>query len=376
MSFIVPFTPDTGRSLTGVAAEISAALRGSSTLGDARSAVLFVIDGLGALQLRAHAAHARRIASLMRKKDVAQSVFPSTTAAALTSLLTSAHPSEHGLVGYATRDASTSSIVNQLTGWGTGAVQPDSWQRTPTVFETLAAEGHPTFAVGLSKYQGSGFSNAILRGATYVSENDIARRVRTAIALADANDGAFVYCYIPEVDTAGHKFGVASPQWLAALEDVDSAFSANIPADIGAIITADHGMINVPHNRHVLVGDGDERWDGVALVGGEPRMLHVYAQEASDSDGIAERWRDAAGASAFVATRAEAVASGLFAADLAPEVVSRIGDVLIITRGTWAYYDDRLDDKRAQRMVGQHGSITPEELSVPVIRAGAFAHSQ
>jgi hypothetical protein len=55
------------------------------------------------------------------------------------------------------------------------------------------------------------------------------------------------------------------------------------------------------------------------------------------------------------------------------EVLPRIGDVLIAPRTGIAYYDDRLADKGAQKMIGQHGSLTHEERIVPLIRLGAFA---
>ena len=50
-----------------------------------------------------------------------------------------------------------------------------------------------------------------------------------------------------------------------------------------------------------------------------------------------------------------------------------IGDVLVAARAAVAYYDDRVRDKGAQNMVGQHGSLTPEERMVPLLRLGAFA---
>src|SRR5690606_66782 len=115
---IVPTGPATARSLTAVAPEMLRSLEGASDLlRPARSAVLFAIDGLGALQLRAHAGHARRLSALGGKKDVARSVFPSTTAAALTSLLTGADPGEHGLVGYRVMDPDQGRLANQLNGY-------------------------------------------------------------------------------------------------------------------------------------------------------------------------------------------------------------------------------------------------------------------
>jgi hypothetical protein len=71
-------------------------------------------------------------------------------------------------------------------------------------------------------------------------------------------------------------------------------------------------------------------------------------------------------------TRDEAIDAGLFGV-VAPEVRDRVGDVLVAARAAVAYYDDRESDKRPQRMVGQHGSLTLEERMVPLVRLGAFA---
>jgi hypothetical protein len=130
-------------------------------------------------------------------------------------------------------------------------------------------------------------------------------------------------------------------------------------------------MVDVPRHRHVLLRDGDPRLDGVALIGGEPRLLHLYLERGADAGAIAARWREDSGRTADVATREEAVVAGLFG-PVDTEVLPRIGDVLVAARGAWAFYDDRLADKGAQDMIGQHGSVTPEETTVPLIRLGAY----
>ncbi len=370
---IVPTGPSSARSLTGVAPEILLSLSGGSeALRPVRSAVLFVIDGLGALQLRAHAGHARRLAAAGGRRDVARSVFPSTTAAALTSLLTGADPGEHGLVGYRVLDPERRRLANQLSGYERDGLDPATWQRRPTVFERAAAQGRRTFAVGLSEYARSGLTAAILRGAEYVSSDDVRTRVRVAYELAAREPGSLVYCYLPEVDKAGHRHGVASEQWVSALEDVDAAFAAPAPAGVGAVVTADHGMVDVPRHRHVLLQHGDARLEGVAHLGGEPRLLHVYLEHGADAAAAARVWAATSGRTADVCTRDEAISAGLFGA-VDDVVRPRIGDVLVAARGTWAFYDDRLDDKRAQGMIGQHGSVTPEETTVPLLRLGAYA---
>ncbi|MGO1629727.1 MAG: alkaline phosphatase family protein, partial [Microbacterium sp.] len=99
---------------------------------------------------------------------------------------------------------------------------------------------------------------------------------------------------------------------------------------------------------------------------------HVYADDGVDPAQLADVWRRESGAAADVATREEAIGAGLFG-EVAEHVRARIGDVLVAARGLWAFYDDRLANKQAQNMIGQHGSVTPEEMTVPLIRLGAYA---
>lgn len=375
MSRILPAGPDTARDLAGVAQQMLASLTGESDwFAPARSAIVFLVDGLGAIQLRAHASHARHLAQAMPKKHTARTVAPSTTAAALTSLLTGAAPGEHGILGYSTLDPARRIVINQLSGYENQGLDPETWQLAETVFERASARGIRPFSVGHSEYRATGFTRAAQRGSEFVAENDLEARVRVACALAAQTAGALVYCYIPELDKAGHRSGVDSDRWRATLERIDSALrpALALPAGVGAIVTADHGMVDVPPTRHILLGEGDPRLDDVRLIGGEPRFLHLYLDEGSDADRVAQVWREANGKVADVSTREEAIADGLFGPFIADEARDRIGDVLVAARGLWAFYDDRLADKRAQTMIGQHGSLTPEETTVPLIRLGAY----
>jgi hypothetical protein len=374
MSLILPSAPTPARSLTGVAGDLLAALAGADgSLRPARSVVLIVVDGLGAIQLRAHAGHARHLTAGLGKKDVAYSVFPTTTAAALTSTLTGLEPGEHGLVGYRVLDRERDILVNQLSGWESDGIDPLVWQPAPTVFERAVAAGHGAFAVGFAGYAHSGFTRATLRGATFVAAKAPAERVAVAYQLAAENPGSLVYCYLPEVDKAGHKHGVDSAEWIAALEEIDGALSAVPPRQVGVLVTADHGMIDVPAHRHVVLGDGDARLEGVRHFGGEPRMLHVYLDPDADAEAAVQRWRVASEGDADVFSRAEAIAKGLFGARVTPDALSRIGDLVVIARGNKAFYDGTAEDQRAQGMVGQHGALSPEERQVPYIRRGVFA---
>lgn len=371
----LPIDPPTARSLTGVLPQLIASVSGRSDwFAPARSAIVIVADGLGRGNLAQRAAYARFLSERMAKRDAARTVFPATTAAALSSLFTGVLPGEHGIVGYRVRVPGTASAPNQLTGWEHDGLDPLSWQRSQPVFEREVAGGRRCFVVSRAQYAGTGFTTATVRGAEFVAASGIGERLAMAEALAGAHDGSLVYVYIPELDVIGHAQGWESDRWSTELESLDAElrrWDRQLAPGIGAVLTADHGMIDVPAHRHVLLGEGDPLLDEVEVIGGEPRMLHLYASDGA-AERVASRWRDAESDRSWVVTREEAIDAGLFG-PVHPEVVPRIGDVLVAARSTVAYYDDRLADKKPQRMVGQHGSLTDQERIVPLVRLGAFA---
>jgi hypothetical protein len=343
--------------------------RGPLGLQPVTHAVVLLADGLGVSALSARSGHARTLASRLEADGPISSVFPTTTAAALATLTTGAPPGQHGLVGYRVLDAANDRVVNQLTGWDDDAMTAD-WQRLPTLFQAADATGVTSIAIGPARYAESGFTRAVLRGAEYRAGASIAERLARAHE-ALAGPPALIYVYVPELDIASHAHGIESPYWLAALEELDAAVGRFVPglgATHGLLVTADHGVIDVPHEAQIVVAP--ELLQGVRHVAGEPRCLQLHLEAGQSADEHAERWRANEGSRVWVATRAEAIAAGWFG-EVAPEVLPRIGDVLVAARKRVAYYADPSD--RGRRMIGQHGSLSPDELTIPLLRFGAFA---
>jgi hypothetical protein len=360
-------------SLTDVLTNCLSAVRGErGNLGlpAVPHAVVLLVDGLGSVALTAHRAYARRLLAAPRA-DVIQSVFPSTTASALASLTTGALPGRHGLIGYLGFDSSGDRVINQLTGWG-GDLDPTSWQRVPTLFERATDEQVPAFAVGPARYRDSGFTAAVLRGAEYRAGDTIASRLAEVRRIHGSHDRSLSYVYAPELDIAAHAKGIASDAWTSALEEVDAAvgaFVTGLGPRAGLLVTSDHGGLDIPRSDHVIV---DERLrEGVRHVSGEPRCLALHLEPGADAAAVLARWRAAEGGRAWIASRDEAITVGLYG-DVDPDVLPRIGDILVAARKRIAYYLD--EDDRGRSMIGQHGSLTPDETHVPLLRFGAFAH--
>lgn len=341
-------------------------------LGSASQVVVLLVDGLGAAALKARAAYARTLAA---SGDSLFSGWPTTTAAALATVTTGALPGEHGLVGYTVLDAAHDRIVKQLSGWD-DRLDPATWQRLPTVFERVTGTGVAVNAVGPARYSSSGLTKAILRGARYVSAESVAQRFAATTRILRDPAKSLTYLYVPELDMTGHRSGWESDPWAAALESLDGEVRqlvASLGRDQALVVTADHGMLDVPAHRHVIYGDKPGLLEGVRHVGGEPRCLQLYvdpAAPAGTGEALAAAWTAAEGHRSWVVARDEAVAAGWFG-EVAPEVLPRIGDVIVAARKGIAYY--RGAEDRGRGMVGQHGSWSPEETQVPLVRFGSFA---
>ncbi|PSL39430.1 putative AlkP superfamily pyrophosphatase or phosphodiesterase [Labedella gwakjiensis] len=374
MPTMLPIVKPAAVSLADVLPDSIAALsgrRGRLGLPRVRSAVVVVVDGLGALALGARAGHARRL--VVNQARTIDSVVPSTTAAALTTILTGVWPGTHGLVGYTALDRANDRVVKQLSGWDARMV-PETWQRSTTVFERTEPASASIVAVGPRSFAGSGLTRAILRGAPYRGEDDLAARFRVA-AERSAIERTLTYVYVPELDKTGHADGVESPRWTAVLEAIDSALGTlegSVARGTGIAVTADHGMLDIPHDAHILLSAHTDVMHGIRHVAGEPRFLHLGLEPGEDPEAVAASWTDRFGDSSWVATREVAVAAGWFGGEVASEVLDRIGDVLVAPRKRVAFYDDRFGEDLGRRMVGQHGSLTPEERSVPLIRLAAW----
>ena len=356
-----------------------ASLRGKpNTLGlpAARKAVMVVIDGLGASMLASRRGHARNLISAFTKNSKIRAEFPTTTAASLTTLLTGVQPGTHGMVGYSVLDPVNDVVRNQLTGWGAD-MRPDTWQRSETVFETTT--DLPSFSVGPSRYARSGFTEAVLRGSRYLSAESVDERCQTAREVLDEHPEALIYLYIPELDQLAHRFGWESDSWIRGLEDVDASLARlaqSLRPDEGMLITADHGVVDVPARGHILIDPASAYCDGVRHFAGEPRCAHLYFEpDASPAvrAQVTQLWRATEGDRSDVLTRSEAITRGWFGSTVDDEVMPRIGDLLVAPRKLIAYYRDAEDTVSAQSMIGQHGSRTDEESVVPLLRWGAYA---
>jgi hypothetical protein len=276
-------------------------------------------------------------------------------------------PGSHGILGFVTDIPGENRTLNHVQ-WADDP-DPDVWQSRRTVFEDAEAAGVTATAVGPYAYGGSGLTRAVYRGAHYsgaVSHGDLCALALRSLA---ATPQALVYGYIPELDLTGHVRGVDSPSWRAQrvlIDRIVEQLVGGLPDDAALLVTADHGMLDVPgETRFDLVGE-PALADGVRVLAGEPRARYVHAEPGAEDDVLA-RWRELLGDRAWVASRDQAVASGVFG-PVDDALAARIGDVVALARGSWALVTPEREPGPS-RLTAYHGSLTPTELAIPLLAA-------
>ncbi|HET7701219.1 MAG TPA: alkaline phosphatase family protein [Candidatus Limnocylindria bacterium] len=358
----------------------------------ARQVVVVLADGLGWWQLEHLTATGAMpfLASLVeraRRRDAAQlieatTVFPSTTAAAITAVQTARTPQEHGNIAYFVwLDEFTQ--VTAMLRWGPAItrrgsyfddpkVDPRAYVKVPSIHGRLREGGVATYVIEPEIFRTEAMTRMHTREATYVGyqlPTTMGVRLRELISAGPHGDGrAYVYAYWAAIDTTSHIYGPLSAE--AAAEA--ASFDLNLARAVGdrkagdtlIILTADHGHAFTDPDKAIdLLSDEELRGLLRNPIAGEPRLafLHTDHPEAV-REHIEQRWPGAFD----LLDRDELIAAGLFGRGDPTMARKRIGEVCALLMGDRGARIMRVDGHDFRHR-GSHGGLTPEEMRIPIL---------
>src|SRR5688500_2936923 len=192
---------------------------------DARNVVLLIIDGLGDNYLMRRGAGGELA---RRRRAALTSVFPSTTASAITTTYTGCSPLEHGLTGWFTYFGEAGCVAAALPFRSRGdmlplarrGVTPEQIYVSPSIFEQLPLR---SIVVTHQDIVDSQYNARHCRGAqrlAYETLDELVAQVEAAVK--SGAERKFVYAYWPVYDMVSHRFGCASAEALAAFAAIDA----------------------------------------------------------------------------------------------------------------------------------------------------------
>jgi hypothetical protein len=328
-------------------------------VAEASQIVLLVLDGLGAEQLGERSGLAPVLSG--GTGGSITTVAPSTTATALTTLVTGRVPAEHGVVGY--RVALEGEVMNILQ-WSLRGV--DARTRVPASlfqpFPSFPGAAGPVPVVTRHDYGPTGFTAAHL-GAVELHRWHTPAGLVTAVRELLTGGSPFVYAYYEGIDKVAHAQGLGQyyDDELRAVDRLVGDVLEVLPPGAALVVTADHGQVQVGESVVVL---GPEIMEGVSLISGEGRFrwLHVRAGAGAD---VAATARALHGEVAWVRTKEEIIDQGWLGGVPSAQVAARLGDVVLAPFAPTAFLDPA--DTGELRLEARHGSLTPAEMLVPLL---------
>jgi hypothetical protein len=337
-----------------------------------RSVVVLLVDGLGDAYVNRH----RSSALFRARRGALSSVFPTTTASAITSLMTGLYPVRHGLLGWHIHDARFGGVIAPLPMVVRGGAAVEGAFRLrrlfpyPTLYQGMPCRS--TVVAPMDILQ-SPFNRRHSRGARRAGYAGLAGLGPAIVDAVRANGdaGGFVYAYYPVFDSIAHAFGVDSPQAAEVFARIDAAFSELVERLAGAkvdlILTADHGFIDVGDDR-TLDLSASARLQAMlaAPLWGERRaaFCRLRAGAGPEFECAMPEFLDGKG---VVVDSAELHRAGLFGSGRAhARLAERLGDKAMIMAPGWALRDS-VAGEREHRMIGLHGGLSAQEMYVPLI---------
>jgi Type I phosphodiesterase / nucleotide pyrophosphatase len=348
----------------------------SALLCERARIILLVVDGLGYRRLTTtpgcNALRAHLRGSLT-------SVFPSTTASAITTFLTGLAPSQHALTGWHIwfpEQATVGAILpyrsrvgdRPLTALG---IEPEQLFTHRSFFQRLPVR---SYAIAPERILGSVYNRAHCRGAELRGYASLEQLFEASLnCLRFSHERCYVYAYYADYDSTAHEHGVDSRPALRLLQRVDEAFGAFLHAAAGldatVIVTADHGFIDSPPPSIVEL-DRHPRLQILlrAPLCGERRAAYCYVQPDA-TEQFEQYIASELSQQAWACSSKTLIDAGWFGpAPPHAALAQRTGDYTLVMKDNWTI-KQWLPGEQRHRQIGVHGGVSEDEMLVPLVIA-------
>jgi len=361
--------------------------------GQPEKVVLIVADGLGYYNAKASLNDGGFFEAVASRGDLVPitSVFPSTTAAALTTLSTGLTPQEHGLPEWFVYMKEIDRVIATLPFSEVGDRRRDKLIGTlnvralfsgARVYSALRSHGIDAVSFverGLSK---TAYSKLSLRGSEvvpYITSSDLMATLRRRIEKTKRR--TLFYVYWEKVDTTGHTYGPGSEESRSEVSLLSHVLKTELVGKLSrmaasesfVMLTADHGQVPVEADSTIYLNGMRPVMKGLNLSPGGKRIppwgsaRDAYLSVKKDSlENVRAYLARKLGRTAVVLKSAEALEAGLFGINKPlPSFVDRVGNLMVLPRGrnlVWYRYarSDRFD------LRGHHGGMNPREMLIPL----------
>jgi hypothetical protein len=213
-----------------------------------------------------------------------------------------------------------------------------------------------------AEFSASGFTLAHLDQVRFTGYRTLGTLTAELVRLTRAGE-PFTYAYYEGLDKVSHEYGLGAQydEELRWIDHLVATLLDVLPPGTALVVTADHGQVETGDDVVELPSDVLTH---VAMQSGEGRFRWLHAR-GGRATALRESVDAQLGDRAWVRSREEAIAEGWYGPTVTPAAAARLGDVLLAARGTVAFHDP--NDTGPYVLVGRHGSLTEDEMLVPLL---------
>jgi predicted AlkP superfamily pyrophosphatase or phosphodiesterase len=349
--------------------------------------VLILVDSFGWQFWQRHGQRSRIMRRVIDRGVLTpiSALFPSTTAASISTLNLGCLPGRHAVYEWNLYVPEFGETIQSLAfaTLGRHAVSctskgydaRDMVIEHETVHQRLARRGARSIQLSHRSYARSPYNKIISAGAEVIAHGTFPEAlVDLKRVLATTKDKALISLYWAGLDTSAHQFGPGSPEheaevwsfWLT----MDAILADVVSPDTLFVFTADHGHVGGRAGDTIYV---NERWPEIngwlttsptgetIWPNGSPRDMFLHVQPERRAEMLAVLAKGLAGI-ADVMTVDDGLAAGLFGPEpVGQELRRRLGDVLILPYlGHFVWW--RESGIIENPFHGHHGGLSAEEL--------------
>jgi predicted AlkP superfamily pyrophosphatase or phosphodiesterase len=332
-----------------------------------------IIDGLGYEFLAKHKENSFLYKHCVRKIT---SVFPPTTAAALTVFNTGVAPQQHALTGwfmYFKEIGIVSAVLPFISRAGKfklneGGIAYDDIFDSRTFYEGLGTFSYQLLS---EKYYNSAHSFALGKGAKIIPFSNLDDLFRKIDRTAKAKGRKFISAYWDQLDALSHTEGTGSPKTIKHLWELDrkiSKLSKSLEnTDTTIIVTADHGLINCGKNKTIDLKDYPEFQDMLVMpLTGDARTVYCYVRPNKTKQ-FEKYAKTKLRKFCEIYKSGDLIKKGFFGLYKPhKKLKDRVGDYTIIMKKNYVI-QDHVPGVKKKDHIGRHGGVSKEEMYVPLI---------
>jgi predicted AlkP superfamily pyrophosphatase or phosphodiesterase len=331
--------------------------------GSHKNVVVLLMDAMGISILEKHLQPDGFLRSHLAGSY--SSVFPPTTVAATTSVLSGLYPNEHGWLGWDMYYPELDKNVTVFTN-NEQATEDDDGNVKPFV---PAADFHAGFKF-------TPYKNIITKineagGNAYASmpylepfPQDMESVFARIVDLCSKPGKKFIYAYWYEPDHTIHLTGPDSKETHDLMIDLEMKIEelSSKLTDTLLLVTADHSQIAC--TNYCLMDYPEILNCLVRMPSVEPRTLSFWVKDEYKDD-FPKIFKDAFGDKFWILTKEEVIDRKLFGIGKDHELFrDMLGDYLAISVSDAAIF---LTHEEMKQMPGGHAGLTQEELDIPLI---------